>query len=117
MFYCEGRACQRRNQCIFHNIDKHPDVVKTDVIQYIDQSLNGSGGVDANGKCWSTWNCGDNGDYVLFEPVPEDVHKKQLAEKLSEWDSSLYHRDGSEKSIYEILLAILDEVDRRLGTK
>ncbi len=110
MFYCEGHACQKRNQCIYHNIEKHPEIKKHNFIQSIDQSMNGAGGYSDN-HCWTTWNCGDNGNYVLFEPILDDDYKGALESKLDEWGVSLYHQDGSEKSIHELLYDILSEIE------
>ena len=68
MFYCEGAACQKRNQCIFHNFQTCPDVAINTIVEYIDQSTNGCAGY-ANGKFEESWNCGDHGKYALFEPI------------------------------------------------
>lgn len=111
MFYCEGRACKKREQCIFHHPEKQPQVHKYNLIEYVDQSINGAGGCNSNGECWTTWNCGDNGNYALFEPIPEDDYKGMLEARLDEWGISLYHRDGSEKSIYELLYDIISEIE------
>lgn len=112
MFYCEGKACQKREQCIFHHPEKHPEVAKHNMLQYIDRSLTGAGGASSNGECWTTWDCGDNGTYALFEPILEDDdYKGVLESKLDEWGISLYHGDGSEKSTYELLYDIISEIE------
>ena len=111
MFYCEGKACQKREQCIFHHPEKHPEAGKHNMLQYIDKSLTGAGGASSNGECWTTWDCGDNGNYALFEPILEDDYADVLEAKLDEWGISLYHHDGSKKSMYELLYDILCEVD------
>ena len=112
MFYCEGKACQKREQCILHHPEKHPEVAKHNLLQYIDRSLTGAGGASSNGECWTTWDCGDNGHYALFEPILEDDDYKGVLEaKLDEWGISLYHRDGSEKSRYELLYDIASEIE------
>lgn len=113
MFYCEGKACQKRDKCVWHNIEKHPDISKHTMVQYIDQSLNGAGGY-SDGHSWTTWNCGDNGDYKLFEPILSSVDKDMLDEELDNWGISLYHRDGTEKSQYELLYDILVEIRRTI---
>ncbi len=111
MFYCEGKACQKREQCIFHHPEKHTESTKNNLLQYIDRSLTGAGGASSNGECWTTWDCGDNGHYALFKPIIEDAYKIVLEAKLNEWNISLYHYDGSEKSIYELLYDILSEIE------
>lgn len=112
MFYCEGKACQKRHGCIFHHPEKHPEAAKHNLLQYIDRSLTGAGGASSNGECWTTWDCGDNGHYALFEPILEDDDYKGVLEaKLDEWGISLYHRDGSEKSRYELLYDIASEIE------
>ena len=117
MFYCEGRACSKRTQCIFHHPEKHPDINKYNLIEYCDQSLQGSAGCDCSGKTWETWHCGDNGNYALFEPILEDDYKGVLEAKLDEWNISLYHHDGSEKSIYELLYDIVSEIEPLIQRK
>lgn len=117
MFYCEGQACKKREHCIFHHPEKHPEAHKHNLIQYIDQSMNGAGGCDSGGACWTTWNCGDNGNYALFEPILEDDYKGALEARLDEWGISLYHHDGSEKSIYELLYDIVSEIEPLIQRK
>lgn len=111
MFYCEGQACQKREQCIFHHPEKHPEAEKHNMLQYIDRSLTGAGGANSNGECWTTWDCGDNGNYALFKPILQDDYEGALEAKLDEWNISLYHYDRSKKSMYELLYDILCEVD------
>lgn len=112
MFYCEGKACQKREQCIFHHPEKHPKAAKHNLLQYIDRSLTGAGGASSNGECWTTRDCGDKGHYALFEPILEDDDYKGVLEfKLNEWGIPMHHKDGSEKSIYELLYDIICEIE------
>lgn len=112
MVYCEGKACQKRHECVFHHPEKHPEAAKHNILQYIDRSLTGACGASSNGECWTTWDCGDNGHYALFEPILEDDDYRGVLEaKLDEWGVSLYHRDGSEKSMYELLYDIINEIE------
>ena len=99
MFYCEGQACQKREQCIFHHPEKHPEAAKHNMLQYIDRSLTGTGGANSNGECWTTWDCGDNGNYALFEPILQDDYEGALKDyneglELDENYSYLYLRRG-----------------------
>ena len=65
--YCEGTNCKKRDTCAKHQAEENV------WYEYIDWSTYGGGHywTDAEGNNHSEtwWNCGDNGNYKLYERV------------------------------------------------